>query len=110
MSDFEMVSDISKLTTIPDKTLRKLCDIGVECVCHNVLENLNDFNLETTIDMYVGELKIIIDNDEIHYRFVPSSKLEQMLVEAISTKQDPLLTKIEDGLVSRILNTYKDLV
>lgn len=110
MSDFEMISDISTLTTIPDKTLRKLGDIGVECVCHNVLENLNDSNFETSIDVYVGELKIIVDNDEIHYRFVPSSKLEQMLVESISTNKDPLVTKIEEGLVSRILNTYKDLV
>ena len=110
MSNFDLISDICTLTTTPEKTLRKLCDKSLECVCHDVLENLNNSVQETSIDISIGELKIIIADDEIHYRFVPSSKLEQMLVDSITTMEDPLIDTIEDGLVARLLNTYKDLI
>jgi hypothetical protein len=110
MNKFDLISDISLITTTPEQSLRKLCDKGVECICHDVLERLNDSNIETTIDISIGELKIIVDNDEIHYKFSPSEHFERMLVDSILSKNDPLVRRIEDGLVSRILNTYKDLV
>lgn len=110
MSRFDLISDISLLTTLPDKTLRKLCDKGAECICHNVLESINEAENETSVDLTIGELKIIVRDDEIHYKFKPSSKLESMLVSTLTTKEDPLVKSVEDGLVSRIMNTYKDLI
>jgi hypothetical protein len=110
MSRFDLISDISLLTTLPDKTLRKLCDKGVECICHDVLECLNESNNEVTIDISIGELKIVIVDDEIHYKFRPSTQLETMLVKSIVDREDPLVSHIEEGLVSRILNAYKDLI
>lgn len=110
MSTFDLVSDISLLTTLPDKTLRKLCDKGNECICHNVLEALQEDNNEINIDISIGTLKILIEDDELHYRFIPSNKLEEMLIQSISTGKDPLITHIEESLTSKILNTYKDLI
>jgi hypothetical protein len=110
MNTFDLVSDISTLTTLPDKTLRRLCDKSVECICHNVLETLQNEELETSIDISIGTIKIIVDNNEIHYRFIPSNKLESMLVETINSGVDPLVKHIEESLTNRILTAYKDLI
>ena len=107
---FDLISDISALTTLPDATLRKLCDKSIECICHGVLESDLKNDGETFVNTPIGSIKIIVTRDEIHYRFIPSSKLENMLIDALSSGTDPLVTKIEDGLVARILNTYKDLI
>ena len=110
MRNVDLVSDISLLTSVPYKTLKNLCDKGNECICHSVLENVNECNAETIIDISIGQLIIVVDNGEIHYKFKPSPKLENMLVNTLNNNEDPLVTDIEQNLVSRILNTYKDLV
>lgn len=110
MRDVDLISDISLLTSVPYKTLKNLCDKSNECICHSILENTQAFIGETIIDIGVGQLIVVVNNDEIHYRFKPSSSLENMLVETLSTRKDPLVTQIEQKLVSRILNTYKDLM
>ena len=110
MTSFDLVSDIATLTTLPDKTLRRLCDKGSECICHNVLETLQNNELETNIDISIGNIKIIVENNEIHYRFIPSAKLEEMLVNTLNTEVDPLVKDIEESLTTRILNAYKDLI
>lgn len=110
MKNIDLISDISLLTSVPYKTLKNLCDKSNECICHSVLENINEYSMETVIDISIGQLTIAVVNDEIHYKFKPSNKLEGMLINTISTNVDPLVTNIEQSLVSRILNTYKDLV
>lgn len=110
MKDFDLISDISLLTSVPYKTLQTLCDKGAESICHSVLESVKESNVETTIDISIGQLIVAVHNDEIHYKFKPSSKLENMLIDTLVNKTDPLVTNIEQSLVSRILNTYKDLV
>jgi hypothetical protein len=110
MNKYDLISDIALLTTTPEQSLRKLCDKSAECICHNVLERINDSSIDTTIDISIGELKIIVDGDEIHYKFSPSESFEEMLVNTILNKKDPLVTRIEDGLINRILSTYKDLI
>lgn len=110
MNTFDLISDISLLTTLPDKTLRKLCDKSNECICHNVLESIQEGSSEVSIDISIGTIKIFIENDELHYRFIPSHRLEDMLIQAICTGKDPLVSHIEESLSAKILNTYKDLI
>ena len=110
MTTFDLISDLSILTTLPDKTLRRLCNKGVECICHNVLEKTQQNELETNIDISIGVIKIMVDNDEIHYRFIPSGTLEDKLVETLTSGVDPLVKDIEENLTNRILNAYKDLI
>jgi hypothetical protein len=110
MRNVDLIYDISLLTSVPYKTLKNLCDKGNECICHSILENVKESNVETAIDIGIGQLTVVVDGDEIHYKFKPSAKLEEMLIDTISNDNDPLVTHIEQSLVSRILNTYKDLV
>ena len=110
MKDFDLISDISLLTSVPYKTMQNLCDKGAECICHSVLENMKESNIETIIDISIGQIIILIDDDEIHYKFRPSNQLESMLIDTINDGNDPLVKDVEQSLVSRIINTYKDLV
>ncbi len=110
MKDIDLTQDISLLTSVPYKTLKNIWDKGNECVCHSVLESTQNGNVETIIDICIGKLTIITDHNEIYYKFRPSSELENMLINTLTTNKDPLIGNIEQKLVSRILNTYKDLV
>ncbi len=110
MQHVDLINDISLLTSVPYKTLKNLCDKGNECICHGVLESIHDDAMDTVIDISVGQIIITVDNDAIYYRFKPSSKLEEMLRDTVVHKNDPLINDIEQSLVSRIMNTYKDLV
>lgn len=105
-----MINDIAKITTIPVFTLKKLCANLILCICHVVLENYLNKEVETTADIGIGKLNISIQENEILYKFIPSYKLEQCLVDTINTKQSPLITKAEELLVSKITNTYKELM
>lgn len=110
MKDVDLIQDISSLTSVPYKTLKHLCNKGNESICHSVLESVNESENETVIDLSIGQLIIIIEDDELHYRFKPSSQLDEMLVTTLTTGVDPLITDIEQNLVTRVLNTYKDLI
>lgn len=110
MKDVDLISDISLLTSVPYKTLKNLCDKGNECICHSVMENGVDGSVDTIVDIGIGQLTITVVEDSIFYKFKPSPTLEGMLVQTITGHNDPLVTDIEQSLVSRILNTYKDLI
>lgn len=110
MMTFDLISDLSLLTTIPKKTLQRLGDQGAECLCHDVLESIQSGETCTDIDIDIGTIKVIIEDDELHYRFAPSRRLEEMLINSIRSGEDPLVSHIEDSISSRILNTYKDLI
>lgn len=110
MKEIDLISDISLLTSVPYFTLTNMCEKGNECICHSLLESVNEGNIKTIIDIGIGQISIILDNDELHYQFKPSNKLENMLVDTLSNNNDPLITDIEKSLVSRILNVYKDLI
>lgn len=110
MSGFDLISDVSLITTLPYKTLLKICDKGAECLCHNVLEGIQNDENEIDIDISIGTIKILIEDEELHYRFVPSKRLEEMLITTVCDGNDPLVKHIEESLSARILNTYKDLI
>ena len=110
MKDVDLIYDISLLTSVPYKTLKNLCDKSNECICHSVLETLQESIRETTVDIGIGQLTVVVDSDEIYYKFKPAPKLEEMLINTVTTNSDPLVTQIEQKLVNRILNTYKDLM
>lgn len=105
-----MINDLAKITTIPIFTLKKLCINIVLCICHNVLEHYLNKEVDTTADIGIGKLNISIQENEILYKFIPSHKFEQLLLETIRTKQSPLITKAEQVLVTKVTNTYKELM
>lgn len=104
-----MFEQISKITTIPVLTLKKLFN-NIECyICHRVLENFLDHEAESSIDIGFGKLYILIEDNNVFYKFIPSHKFEENLLHTITYKSSPLIEKADDLLVQKIKNTYKDL-
>ena len=107
---YNIIEDISTITTIPLKTLYKLADKAGDCLCNNVLESKNMDDNTSTMDIGIGKIIVNITPQNITYTFSPSKELEVKMVEAIKTNNSPLVENIETNLAAKILNTYKDLI
>ena len=55
-------------------------------------------------------MHIRIEDENIKFKFIPSSKLENGIKYAITSGESPLINKVELLLKDRICNTYKDLL
>ena len=107
---YNIIEDISTITTIPLKTLYKLADKAGDCLCNDALESKTMGDTTSIIDIGIGKITINITSKNITYTFSPSKELEAKMVEAINTNNSPLVENIETNLAAKILNTYKDLI
>lgn len=106
---FNMLEDLSTITTIPLLPMQELFQKGAICICDNVNETLKNKENECEIDIGIGKLLLRIDTEYIEYKFIPSSKLEENLINTINTRESPLINELEEALSKRIMNVYKDL-
>lgn len=108
--NYDLIGDLSKLTTIPKNSLAKLSDIAQTVMVSDVYSTLiTSKDSVSEINLGIGTLYIGV-RDDIQYKFVPSAELETLLKNTINNKVDPLKVKVEETLVNRILNAYKDLI
>lgn len=104
-----MNENLSKLTTIPKAALDKLDEKREYIICDEVLNSVLNYEEVTTIDIGIGKLLICLDEDSLGYKFIPSSSLEEALIDVVTKKNNPLIDALEKAISSRIVNTYKDL-
>ena len=105
---YNLIEDLSNLTTIPTSALTKLSDKAVICICNDVEESLLKEGRVTEIDLGIGTLQILVEGNDIRYRFVPSKALEANMKSTVINKKNPLTVTVEESLIKRILNTYKN--
>lgn len=105
-----MISDISALTTIGESSLEKLVDKTMWCICNDVYESVLSRDELTEIDIGIGNLDILIDDGEMHFRFTPNKKLEESLRITVMEKKNPLVLIAEKSLAKRITNAYKEYI
>ena len=71
---YNLINDISILTTIPATTLNKLIDKTHYLICNDLIESINKKEDLVEIDVGIGTLQLkLIDND-VKYRFIPNRK------------------------------------
>ena len=105
----DLLVDLSSLTTVQKASLDRLVDMSYKCICQDVQEALLE-NIDTIcIDIGIGSLFINISKDFIKYRFEPSQKLKDFLIDTINTKESPIINDIEDSLIEKINTVYKEL-
>lgn len=108
--NYNLIEDLSKLTTIPKNSLAKLSDIARDIVASDVrFTVLGSKDDVSAIDIGIGTLYIGTTNN-IEYKFVPSQAFESLIKEVVVNKVDPIVNRVDEALVNRILNTYKDLL
>ena len=105
-----MIEDISKLTTIQKEYLDSLIVKSEWCIC-SYIENtiLNKENI-TKIDIGIGSLSILVEDNTIKYKFIPSKELESAIRTTVIDDKNPLKFKLEKTLVDKITNIYKELL
>ena len=106
----DVLDRLSLLTTIDKKSLAKLSDKACLCICDEIHKAELENNLRCYFDLDIGTLGIDFSSgDSVKYKFTPSKGFEKMIVNTIVNKESPLVEKVEQSLVKKITNTYKDL-
>lgn len=61
------------------------------------------------IDMGFGTLLIHISDGNIKYKFIPSKELDKDVISTVVDEKNPITVVLENNLVNKITNIYKDL-
>lgn len=106
----KLIEDLSILTTIPEKTLTKISDKIIYCISDAIEESICENKNITEINMSIGTLYIKHTDDEIKYKFVPSDKLSKAVTDTVCNKLNLLEDVIENTIIEKVENIYKDLL
>lgn len=104
-----IVSDVSTLTTIPEKTLNKLITKYIYCICEAILEDVMNEKDVSELDLGFGILYIKHVGNEVKYKFVPSSDLEKAVSNTVTKKLNLLENVLNETLAKKFIEVYKDL-
>lgn len=102
------LKDLSTITTIPYHTLQKLFEKFLWIICDSIEESCRSKQDYASIDIGIGTIDIAFDDDTVQYRFIPSRNLDDSIKDTIVNKNNPLVNNVEEALVKRIVNAYKD--
>ena len=110
MKEYNLIEDLSVLTSIPRDALDKLSKKCVWVIC----DDLEDCELENdnlvSINIGIGNLLISNGDETIKYKFIPSKELEKGIRETVVDHKNPLKFVLEKTLADRITNTYKTII
>lgn len=107
----DTIKDMSILTTIPEKTLRKFYRKVAFCICEGVHEGvLSDDVSISSFDIGIGTLYIKHDNAaNIKYHFEPNDILAKGVAQTVMNNENPLEPMLADALSKKFKEVYKDL-
>ena len=103
---FNLIADLSCTTAVHKSTLEKIAQKAIYCICHDVEQNNKDI---TVIDTGIGTLSILVDGDNVKYKFIPSKKLEESINETIISGESPIIHELENAIKNKIACAYKEL-
>lgn len=106
---FNMLKDLSMITTIDESTLTKLCSKINLCIANDINEAVISNSDVLDIDLQFGKLCIKINDDSIKYRFEPSNDLETLIDKALND-DNKLVSSFESSLATKVQNVYKTLL
>lgn len=105
-----LLEDLSVLTTVGHVYFKQLASKVVSIISHDVAESIRSKDQVTSVDTGIGELRIANIDGEIHYKFIPSPKLDRAVRKTYETRESQLNIDIDVELGERITKTYKDLL
>ena len=102
--------DLAKLTTISSLEIDRLIDLLPSIASHHVLANYRNRDFETHFDIGIGDIVIIVGENDVRYKFIPSSSFSECINNTINEKHDHLESLLEEAFTKRLLKVYKDLL
>lgn len=106
----DLIERLSALTTIQSSAFTKLSDITTCIASDGVEESLIAKDGKCDIDIGIGTLSLILSENEIRYKFVPSAKFEEAVTNTVVNGQNLLVATVEEVLKDRLTHIYKDLI
>lgn len=105
-----LYNDLATVTNSNKDVFNKLVKNSNFLIC-NYLEDttLNNENL-CTIDIGIGVLKIVIEEDTVRYSFIPSKELETEIINTLENNQSYLTSVISSKLTSQLNKLYDNLL
>lgn len=105
-----LYNDLATVTNSNKDVFNKLVKNSNFLIC-NYLEDttLNNENL-CTIDIGIGILKIVIEEDTVRYSFIPSKELETEIINTLENNQSYLTSVISSKLTSQLNKLYDNLL
>ena len=101
-----MIYDLSVITTIDEKKLEKFVDLE-ECCIANCIKDREDGI--AVIDIGIGTLSVLVENDTINYKFIPSESLSKKILTSLNGKSS-VADRIEKIARRVTLDAYKDVM
>ena len=100
--------DLATLTTINESTLTKLTSKAEWCISDGIVKALLNNESELSVDIDIGELILYFSDDEIKYRFIPNQRFKKIVSNAVVNERNDLVLNVENTLVSKLNNVYKN--
>ena len=107
---YNLLKDISTVTTVPLSTLTHLSDVACKCISHAVVECIKSNQNICTVDIGIGTLSMTVDKDDLQFKFVPSMQLQKTIFNAVNTKESELVEAIEDVIKQKVVSAYKNFL
>lgn len=105
----KLLLDISTIYSIRATIIDKITELAEACICDYIVETkLNDDDL-LEINIGIGKLSLLILKDSIEYQFIPSNKLEKLIINTVTSMKSPLINISEEGIEQKLISTYKEL-
>lgn len=106
----DIIDNVSKLTTIPKDYLDKLIQKVIWCICDAIYESILNKQDVTEMDIGIGTLYILNNDKGIKFKYIPNKQVEEAVKDTIVDQENPVQLILEKRLVSKIVNTYKDIL
>ncbi len=103
-----VIKDISTLTTINEDYLKSLVTKSEWCICSYIEESILKKETITKIDIGIGFLSVLVEDNTIKYKFIPNKELEEAIRDTVINDKNPLKLKLEKSLVDKITKMYKE--
>ena len=105
-----VVEDLNVITTIPKASIAKLFQRVEWLICNAVYEAYSSKENFAEVNVGFGKISILIEDNNVRYKFQPSRKTENMIQEVIEKGNEPVAKEAEKAVVGTILKAYKDLL
>jgi len=107
---YSLQDDLKTLTNISDDVIDKLVNKILYIICDDVLDTHLNNKTITDIDIGIGVLSICVDNNQIKYRFTPSTIVESAVKNTIVDLKSPVKERASKTLASKINEIYEELL
>lgn len=107
---YSLQDDLKTLTNISSDVIDKLVNKILYIICDDVLDTHLNNNTVTDIDTGIGVLSICVDNNQIKYRFIPSTIVESAVKNTIVDLKSPVKERASKTLASKINEIYEELL